>query len=144
MIQPRLLAVGRERDERPTPQDFFDALHAEFGFTLDVAAGPDNHKCPDYFTVEDDGLMQDWHGVVWCNPPYSEVGEWVAKAYRESLRGVTSVLLLPSSTDTAWFYDWVLPFAEIRFVRGRIRFVGQDNPAPFGSVVCIFRPREEN
>jgi site-specific DNA-methyltransferase (adenine-specific) len=68
----------------------------------------------------------------------------VAKAYRESLRGVTSVLLLPSSTDTAWFYDWVLPFAEIRFVRGRIRFVGQDNPAPFGSVVCIFRPREEN
>jgi phage N-6-adenine-methyltransferase len=139
MKQPRLLAVGRDKDERPTPQAFFDELHSEFGFTLDAAAGPENHKCPDYFTVEDDGLMQPWRGVVWCNPPYSEVGLWVQKAYEESKRGVTSVLLLPASTDTAWFHDYAWPHSEIRFVRGRLKFVGQDSPAPFGSMVCIFR-----
>lgn len=142
MIQPRLLAVGREQDERPTPQDFFDALHAEFGFTLDAAAGPDNHKCPEYFTVEDDGLMQEWRGVVWCNPPYSEVGLWAEKAAREAMKGVTSVLLLPVATDTKYFHEWILPYAEIRWVKGRIKFVGQKDCAPFASMVCVYRPKE--
>ena len=53
-----------------TPQDFFDMLDAEFGFTLDAAADAQNHKCPCYYTREQDGLKQPWPGTVWCNPPY--------------------------------------------------------------------------
>lgn len=137
--QPRLIALGPERDERPTPQDFFDRLDAEFGFTLDVAASGENSKCREFYDIEDDGLSQPWRGVVWCNPPYSEVGLWVEKAKAESQNGATVVMLLPASTDTAWFHDHVLGVAEIRFVRGRIQFVGQQHKAPFASIVVVFK-----
>lgn len=64
-----------------TPQDFFDKLNAEFGFTLDVCANAENAKCADYFTAEQDGLAQDWRGVCWMNPPYGrEIGAWMRKA----------------------------------------------------------------
>jgi phage N-6-adenine-methyltransferase len=53
-----------------TPQDFFDRLNAEFRFTLDVCATPENAKCTRYFTRADDGLAQSWTGVCWMNPPY--------------------------------------------------------------------------
>lgn len=65
-----------------TPQDFFDALDAEFHFTLDVCAVKENAKCADYYTPEQDGLTQSWTGRVWCNPPYGRnVGQWVKKAH---------------------------------------------------------------
>ena len=69
-----------------TPQDFFDELNQEFGFSLDVCALPDNAKCENYFTPEVNGLNQDWNAAaVWCNPPYGrDVGKWVKKAQEES------------------------------------------------------------
>ena len=79
-----------------TPQAFFDQLHAEFGFTLDVAAQPGNAKCSHYFTEAEDGLRQVWEGVCWCNPPYGKtIGLWVAKAYASAQAGATVVCLLP-------------------------------------------------
>lgn len=50
-------------NEWSTPQVFYDKLNAEFGFTLDPCATDDNHKCDKYFTVDDDGLSQDWGGA---------------------------------------------------------------------------------
>lgn len=47
-----------------TPQDLFDELDAEFGFTLDVCALPENAKCERFYTPEQDGLLQNWHGIV--------------------------------------------------------------------------------
>src|SRR5215510_5491819 len=73
-----------QKTEWETPQWFFDQLHAEFGFTLDVCASPLNAKCSRYFTRDQDGLAQPWEGVCWCNPPYGRhIGRWLAKA-RES------------------------------------------------------------
>lgn len=119
-----------------TPQDFFDALNEEFRFETDVCAIPENAKCEKYFTPEQDGLKQDWTGVCWCNPPYGrQIGKWVEKAAKSN---ATVVMLVPARTDTAWFHDWILPFAEIRFVRGRLRFGGAENNAPFPSMVCVF------
>ncbi len=70
-----------------TPQAFFDSINAEFGFELDVCATPDNAKCEKFFTKDDDGLAQEWRGIVWMNPPYGrEIGAWMKKAY-ESARG---------------------------------------------------------
>lgn len=66
--------------EWATPQAFFDELDKEFHFTLDVCATPENAKCSEYYTKEQDGLSQEWHGTVWMNPPYGrEIGKWVAK-----------------------------------------------------------------
>ena len=71
-----------ETDEWATPQDLFDRLDAEFGFTLDVCATAANHKVDKYFDKAMDGLAQDWSGeVCWMNPPYGRViPSWTAKA----------------------------------------------------------------
>lgn len=123
-----------------TPQDFFDKLNDEFHFTLDVCAISENAKCERYFTPEQDGLSQKWDGTVWCNPPYCrQTGRWVKKAYEESKNnGNTVVMLLPSRTDVSWFHDYILGKAEIRFIRGRLKFGGSKNYAPFPSMVVIF------
>lgn len=70
-----------------TPQDVFDRLNREFNFTLDAAASDTNHKCPKYYTKEQNAFLQDWQGEsVFVNPPYGryETGKWVEKAYHES------------------------------------------------------------
>ena len=105
-----------------TPQDLFDKLDAEFHFDLDVCALPENAKCEKYYTPEQDGLAQEWTGVCWCNPPYGrQIGKWVRKA---ALSNTTVVMLLPARTDTKWFHDYILHKAEIRFLRGRLKFGG--------------------
>lgn len=126
-------------DDWETPQWLFDQLNAEFGFTLDVCATPDNAKCERYYTKAEDGLAQDWSGVCWMNPPYGrEIGRWIEKAYESSLGGVTVVCLLPSRTDTKWWHEYVMR-GEVRFLRGRLKFGGSKNSAPFPSAVVIFR-----
>ncbi len=98
-----------------TPQEFFDKLNREFDFTLDACATPENAKCINFYSPEQDGLSMPWNGRVWCNPPYGrQVGQWVKKAY-------------------------IYRRAEIRFVRGRLKFGGSRNSAPFHSMVCVFR-----
>ena len=120
-----------------TPQDFFDGLNKEFGFDLDVCALPENAKCERYFTPEKDGLDQEWKGTVWCNHPYGkQVGKWVEKAYKSNC---TVVMLLPARTDTKWFHDYIYRKDEIRFVKGRLKFGGSKIPAPFPSMVVIYR-----
>lgn len=124
-----------------TPQDLYDMLNEEFHFTLDVCALPENAKCERYYTPEIDGLSQKWDGVCWCKPPYGrEIGKWVAKAVKASEEGATVVMLLPARTDTRWFHDYVYKdYAEIRFIKGRLKFGGAKNAAPFPSMIVIFR-----
>ena len=123
-----------------TPQWLFDKLHAQYGFETDVCALPENAKCERYFTPEQDGLSQEWTGVCWMNPPYGrKIGEWIKKAYESSLKGATVVCLIPARTDTAWWHDYVMQ-GEITFVRGRLRFGGSKNSAPFPSAIVAFEP----
>lgn len=129
--------------EWETPQWLFDDLDAEFGFTLDAAASPGNAKCTAYYCGEwgRDGLANAWTGVVWCNPPYGgEIGRWVERGYRQALLGAVVVMLIPARTDTAQWHDYVMRAAEIRFIRGRLRFSGASGNAPFPSAVVVFRP----
>jgi site-specific DNA-methyltransferase (adenine-specific) len=125
-----------------TPDDFYQRLYVEFGFTTDVAALPTNTKCRSFYTPEMDGLAQDWRGVLWLNPPYGrEISRWVAKAYQAAQEnGATVVCLLPARTDTKWWHTYVMRAAEIRFVRGRLKFSNAVSSAPFPSAVVIFRP----
>jgi phage N-6-adenine-methyltransferase len=122
-----------------TPQSLFDEINKEFQFTLDVCAIPDNAKCDLYFTPEQDGLLQEWHGTCWMNPPYGRtIGRWITKAFQESERGVTVVCLVPARTDTVWWHDYCMR-GEIRFLRGRVKFGGGKYSAPFPSAIVIFR-----
>ena len=125
-----------------TPQAFFDTLDKQFSFTLDVCALPENAKCEKFYSPADDGLMQPWFGVCWCNPPYGkEIGLWVQKAYESALSGAATVVcLLPARTDTAWWHRYVQHHSEISFLLGRLKFGNSANSAPFPSALVIFRP----
>ena len=129
-------------EEWATPQDFFDKLDALFHFTLDPCATSENAKCPKYYTKEEDGLAQSWEGeVVFCNPPYGKaIKEWVRKCYEESRKPDTTVVaLLPARTDTNYFHEYIYRKAgEIHFVKGRLKFGGCKNSAPFPSMVVVF------
>lgn len=145
------LMFSSKTDLWETPQWFFDALNEEYGFTLDACALPENAKCEKFYTPEQDGLKQPWHGVVWCNPPYGRnIGKWVEKGYHSAINGATVVMLLPARTDTRWFHSYCLSnIASIMFVKGRLKFGGAKNAAPFPSMVAIFgqggaRKREEH
>jgi phage N-6-adenine-methyltransferase len=135
-------------DEWSTPQDVVDVLSGWFGpFDLDPCCRPETAKAPAFFAKGDDGLTQPWHGRVWVNPPYSDPRPWIEKAIQtvESGEARRVVMLLPCSTDTAWFHDLVIPHADIVFMRGRVRFLGWMG-TPIGSpksgtVVAIFPKR---
>jgi phage N-6-adenine-methyltransferase len=148
-----------------TPQDFFDLINKEFPFTVDVCATEDNAKCTLFYSPEKDGLKQIWKGVCWMNPPYGDpefpckkkckkkkclergfhnekyipgIRDWVQKAYESAKNGTIVVGLLPARTDTKWFHDYIYNKAEIRFIRGRLKFGGCANSAPFPNMLVIW------
>src|ERR1700733_5443525 len=127
-------------DNWKTPKVFYDRLNEEFHFD-----GPD----PCALNPEElralDGNSNQWPGhTIFVNPPYSAPSDWIIKAREQSEYGKTIVMLLRCDTSTAWFHDLVLPHAEIRFIRGRLKFddgSGKLSPAPFASILAIFRPK---
>ena len=127
-------------DNWETPQDLFERYNDVFHFNTDVCADRYNHKVKHYFDKEQDGLSQRWEGACWMNPPYGrQIGRWVAKAFTEWIEnGTTVVCLLPSRTDTRWFQDYILPFAKVEFIRGRLKFGGAKTGAPFPSIIAVF------
>ena len=139
------LMFSSKTDMWATPQEFYDKLNDEFNFTLDPCATEDNAKCDNFFTADDDGLKQDWSGnIVFYNPPYGRaIKDWVKKSYEESLKtNTTVVMLIPSRTDTIYFHEFIYGKAEIRFIKGRLKFGDAKNSAPFPSIVVIYRNNE--
>jgi len=127
-------------DEWETPDDVFRDLNQELGpFTLDVCASEENKKVDAFFSIKDNGLIQDWGGnTCWMNPPYSKVSKWIRKAYNESRKpGTRVVCLVASRTDTRWFHKYCVK-ATVWFIKGRLRFGGAENQAPFPSMIAIF------
>ncbi|MCQ2316361.1 MAG: phage N-6-adenine-methyltransferase [Bacteroidales bacterium] len=130
-----------KRSDWETPCELFQALDAEFHFDIDVCASEQNHKCEAYYTEEQDGLTQEWRGNCWCNPPYGrQLFQWVRHASLMASTGkATTVMLLPVRTDTKWFHDYINGKTEVRFVRGRVKFAGAKDRAPFPTMIVIFR-----
>ncbi|CPR39075.1 DNA N-6-adenine-methyltransferase [Mycobacteroides abscessus] len=133
-------------DRATTPADFARFDTALGPFTVDVAAAAHNAKCARYFTFEINGLTQSWAGErVWCNPPYSRIGAWVEKAWREHERTDGIAMLLPANrTEQGWWQQMVEPYRDrsvlsVLFLPGRMRFiaagstqVGPNERPPFG------------
>lgn len=126
-----------------TPQLFFNECNKEFNFDVDVCAVESNAKCKEYFSPEQDGLQMSWGGYknVWCNPPYGRgMEKWIEKAYNTNKEfHNTIVMLLPARTDTIAFHKFIYNHAEIRFIKGRLKFNDGKNPAPFPSMLVIFK-----
>lgn len=145
-------------DVRETPPALFAAQNARFDFTLDACASHGNAKCPQYFTEEglwrkstntlamlskDNGLTGTWAGErVWCNPPYSDIGAWLMKAWESQAESVC--MLVPATrTEQAWWQDGVEPFRDgkaedltelgwtslqVEFLRERQHFLEDGHP----------------
>jgi site-specific DNA-methyltransferase (adenine-specific) len=110
-------------------------LDAEFHFTLDPCP-LDRSATAGAPLWGKDGLARSWAGErVFCNPPYSDILPWLAKAREAEV----AVYLVPSRTDTRWWHEHALAAQEIRFIRGRLRFGGERDNAPFPSAVVIFK-----
>jgi len=120
----------RNSDCYETPSDFYAMLDREFHFTFD--------PCPIKPTF--DGLSCDWHGVIFVNPPYSNIRPWIEKGLLELANGnaQTIVYLLPCRTDVAYFHELVYGYAELRFIRGRLKFSNRA-PAPFPVYLAVYK-----
>ena len=154
MTHKRTSKIVTEKDSWETPSWLFDLLDREFHFQVDAAATKENAKLPAYFEDLDavPTLKFDWYCKgAWerffLNPPYSagNIDKFMAKALEESLKGAVVVCLVPCATDTRWWHSYAMKAQEIRFIKGRVRFVGYDedgnqvkNSPTFSSCVVIF------
>ena len=125
-------------DKWGTPPELYQALNDEFHFdSFD--------PCPMSWTEGDaDGLLIDWTGDrIFVNPPYTNVRGWAAKCHAEFMKGKLIVLLTNNYTDSMWFHEFVYGKHEVRFIKGRLKFVRMDgsvgNANPRGSMISIFR-----
>ena len=129
-----------------TPWELFRAIERRYGtFDVDVCADASNTKVPfAYYSVEQDGLRQQWRGQCWANPPYAkEAGQFAAKALKEARRGATVVMLTFVRSDTRWWHETVPHASELVLLRGRVSFErpGQKSAAaPMASCLIVFSP----
>jgi len=124
----------------PTPQEWYDYLNLEFGFTLDPCCAHGTAKCKKHYTEDEDGLSKSWADErVFMNPPYGRnIAPWMAKAYEESKRGALVVCFVPARVDTNWWHDYAIR-GEVRLPKGRCK--NADGSAwPFPIAIVIFRP----
>lgn len=134
------IVFSSQSDEWETPQGLYNELNAEFNFNLDPCATKETAKCANWYSKEQDGLKMEWGGVLFVNPPYSQIKNWVAKAANSK---ATVVMLIPARTDTRWFHEFIYHKTEIRFIKGRLKFSNSKNSAPFPSMIVIFRNNKE-
>ena len=121
-----------------TPKELLNQIKIEYGELFD--------PCPNDFQI--DGLKIEWplDRTVYVNPPYTrgEISKWVKKCFDEYNRGVKIVLLIPSYTDTTYFHKYIYPYAQLRFIKGRLKFLGYQNKASFPSMLCIFNQEKRH
>ena len=124
-------------DKWGTPPEVYDPLNDEFHFNYD--------PCPlDWKQGDADGLATEWGTSTFCNPPYSKVADWIKKAHAEWKKGKTIVMLINAITDTKAFHEFIYGQAELRFLKGRVKFINplepdKRQPAPKPSMLVIFR-----
>lgn len=148
-----LMSTGK--DDWETPDELFNLYDSTYHFVLDAAANEVNHKCLEWFGpggVYEDALKLDWsgwlsEGNVWLNPPYSRglqakfiqhAAAQVAWAKRTWGQSGSVVCLLPARTDTKLFHEVIQPWGKIHFLKGRVKFKGASQGAPFPSMVVVF------
>lgn len=156
--QTRYAGSKRHVDDRALPQEIWQMLiQNRYGLTIDAAAASHNTKLDRYWTEEDDALEQSWAGErVYCNPPYSDIGPWVRKAWTETAAEIIVMLLPANRTEQIWWQEEIEPRRDragsplrVEFLPGRLRFlkpgqslIGPNERPPFGCVLCVWNHSE--
>lgn len=125
-------------DEYGTPPRLYKIHDARFGgFKCDLAATKHNAKCADYFTKETSALERDWPNNGWnfLNPPYSELPEWMRKAWEQwCARGAQTFCLIPVRTDQPFFHEILLAnqgkYMHFEYYLSRIHFINSKTGLP--------------
>ncbi len=135
------ILFSSKRNDNETSDYIFAMLNKEFSFKLDVCAHKKNYKIKPFLSLEGDGLKAEWSSMNWLNPPYGhETKKWVKRAFKEGEKGNVTVCLLASRTGNDWFHKYCLKASEIRFIKGRLKFKGEDknNSATVDSIIVVF------
>lgn len=133
------LHFSSKSEDWTTPKDIIETYGP---FDLDACASFSNAICANFISKETDCLRVPWNRVgikkVFMNPPYGRnIGKFIERAYNQAKEGCTVVCLLPARTDTSWFHDFCKK-GTITFLRGRLKFSGHKNSAPFPSMIVVF------
>lgn len=115
-----------------TPDDLWNALNLDHGFDLDPCAPKGYERPVKFYTIDDDGLSKPWNGIVFCNPPWSEIQTWLTKGWEEfkARRSRRIVWLLPSRTGTAWWLNFYTNDYQVIWIRGKFKFKGAKHNCP--------------
>lgn len=137
-----MISISQEYE---TPDNIFEPLNQEFDFKCDLAASVLNHKCPEYYTIETDGFLRDWYGINWINPPFKTVGKWVKKAYEDSIKyNSTIVMIILVKANTNWWRDCVMKSKEVRFINQKVQFKDTPQGLRFPACIVVFSPHKED
>lgn len=159
------ILFSKKSNDWETPVDLFNKLNEYYNFDIDVCCTEQNKKCAVGITKKDDGLIQSWtrfyeenqHSkscaiqrplIAWMNPPYKDIKLWLAKAIvMAEDEDISTVCLLPARTDTKWFHEFLYHGKDdkkyiqaVRFLKGRLKFVGAKSSAPFPSMIATIQP----
>jgi hypothetical protein len=120
-----------------TPKEYADAVHEVMGFIdtdpCSCEVANEVVRAETYYSAEQDGLQQEWHGCVYVNPPYGDgtVEEFAVKLLLEldAGRATQAIFLVNNCTETRWFQTLVCHASAICFPCGRISFWSPDRPS---------------
>lgn len=130
-----------------TPKELLQQLYKVVGtFDLDPCSPTNNRRnapvrARTYFTMEDNGLALSWFGTVFINPPYGRaIVNWIAKARDEVNNGNAKMVisLVPARTDTKWWHNYIVGYADVFLLQGRLKFGKGGQSAPFPSALIIW------
>ncbi|GHU35949.1 hypothetical protein FACS1894105_05500 [Clostridia bacterium] len=128
-VKPHV-AQNSGNNEWYTPSDYIEAARSVLGaIDLDPASSDlanETVRASQYYTLEDSGLVKDWSGRVWMNPPYSSeliplFAEKLAQHYRDGDVS-EAVVLVNNATETAWFNELVSVSSAVIFPKTRVKF----------------------
>lgn len=144
-------AVSATHEGWTSPEELLERLYPVVGgmFDLDPCSPARGRAAPvkarNHYTVDHDGLVLAWSGSVYMNPPFRAAADWVAKAKSEAVSGRVSALigLLPARVDTAWWHDHVARVADVWFLKGRLKFGGSENSAPFPCAIVAWPANDD-
>lgn len=133
---------GKSEQVVGTPDDFFQAAQERFGkFTWDLAADNSNAKCENFFTVEQNSLVQNWSkldGNLFLNPPFERIAPWAEKCALESHLGANIFMLVPASVGSNWYLEFVEPYAYVFALSPRLTFIGHNTSYPKCLVLAYY------
>jgi phage N-6-adenine-methyltransferase len=123
------------KQDYATPMELMAAVVRDFGDVyLDLAASQQNTKCMEFFSEEDNSLLQPWADLkstsrefMWLNPPFKRVTPWMEKCRIEAAKGARILTLTKASAGANWFREILLPNAAVFILQSRVQFIGMDH-----------------